>query len=182
MNEVPKAIKENIQQEKGHMVVIVMGSSGDKDYAGKIEENLKKFGVSFEARIGSAHKSVDHVKTIINEYDSRKNEDIVYIAVAGRSNALGAAMDANTSNLVISAPPYGDKYAGLDIFSSLRPPSGIGNVVCTEPDTAAIAAAKILALNNPKIAEKLLAFRKAMPEKIIAEDKLLIEQQRKSQS
>jgi 5-(carboxyamino)imidazole ribonucleotide mutase len=170
--------REILQQVKKHMVVIVMGSSGDKEYAGKIGESLKKFDVNFEMRIGSAHKSVDHVKTIMNEYDGRENEDIVYIAVAGRSNALGAAMDANTSNLVISAPPYGDKYAGLDIFSSLRPPSGIGNVVCTEPDTAAIAAAKVLALNNPKIAEKLLAFRKAMPEKIMAEDKALIEEQR----
>jgi 5-(carboxyamino)imidazole ribonucleotide mutase len=170
--------REDARQEKTHMVVIVMGSSGDMEYASKIGESLKKFDVSFEIRIGSAHKSVDHVKAIINEYDSRKNEDIVYIAVAGRSNALGAAMDANTSNLVISAPPYSEKFAGADIFSSLRAPSGIGNVVVIEPEAAAIAAAKVLALNNPKIAEKLLAFRKAMPEKIIAEDRVLIEKQR----
>ena len=170
--------REGIPQEKGHMVVIVMGSSQDIDYSNKIGENLTKLGVNFEMRIGSAHKTPDHVRDIIKEYDSRNNADIVYIAVAGRSNALGAFMDFATSNLVISAPPYSEKYGGTDIFSSLRLPSGIGNVVVTEPEAAAIAAAKDIALNNPEVAERLLNMQKEIAQKIINEDKALIEKQR----
>ncbi|MFA5572478.1 MAG: AIR carboxylase family protein, partial [Candidatus Bathyarchaeia archaeon] len=52
---------------------------------------------------------------------------------------------------VIACPPYGEKYAGVDIYSSLRVPSGIGNVVTIEPEGAAIATAKILALEDSEI-------------------------------
>lgn len=174
--------KTKEHQGKSHLAIIVMGSPVDQEYAAKIGKTLTEFGVNFEMRIGSAHKSALHVLDIIEEYDKKEDTDIVYIAVAGRSNALGAFMDANTSNLVISAPPYSEKYAGADIFSSLRPPSGIGNVVATEADVAAIAAAKVLALNNPEIAERLLQHRKKMAESIAEADRHLLEQQRGLQS
>lgn len=169
-------------QGKSHLAVIVMGSPADKEYADKIGKTLTEFGVNFEMRIGSAHKSAPHVLEIIREYDERKDTDIVYIAVAGRSNALGPFIDANTSNLVISAPPYSEKYSGADIFSSLRLPSGLGNVVAAEADVAAIAAAKVFALNNPGIAEKLLQHRIKMAEGIAEKDKGLLKEQRGSSS
>jgi 5-(carboxyamino)imidazole ribonucleotide mutase len=60
-------------------------------------------------------------------------------------------VDANSSKPVIACPPYSEKYAGVDIYSSLRVPSGIGSVVTIEPDGAAIAAAKILALDDTQL-------------------------------
>jgi 5-(carboxyamino)imidazole ribonucleotide mutase len=64
-------------------------------------------------------------------------------------------MDANTSKPVIACPPYSEKFGGADIYSSLRVPSGVGSVVTIEPEGAAIAAAKIFALDDPEI-QKLI--------------------------
>jgi 5-(carboxyamino)imidazole ribonucleotide mutase len=66
-------------------------------------------------------------------------------------NALSAFMDGNTAKPVIACPPYSEKYGGADIYSSLRVPSGIGSVVTIETEGAAIAAAKILALEDTVI-------------------------------
>ncbi len=64
-------------------------------------------------------------------------------------------MDANTSKPVIACPPYSDKYAGVDVYSSLRVPSGIGSLVTIEPDGAAIAAAKILAVDDKTLENRI---------------------------
>jgi 5-(carboxyamino)imidazole ribonucleotide mutase len=60
-------------------------------------------------------------------------------------------MDGNTTKPVIACPPYSDKYGGSDIYSSLRVPSGIGTVLTIETEGAAIATAKILALEGSEI-------------------------------
>ena len=60
---------------------------------------------------------------------------------------------ANSSKPVIACPPYSETYSGVDIFSSLRVPSGIGSVVTIEPEGAAIATAKIFALEDSAMAE-----------------------------
>jgi 5-(carboxyamino)imidazole ribonucleotide mutase len=88
------------------------------------------------------------VLTILKEFE---RERVVYLTVAGRSNALSAFVDANTSKPVIACPPYSEKYGGADIYSSLRVPSGIGSTVTIEPEGAAIAAVKILALEDKEL-------------------------------
>jgi 5-(carboxyamino)imidazole ribonucleotide mutase len=128
--------------------IVLMGSERDLDFCRKITKYLKTFGVDYEFRVASAHKTPENVLKIIKDYEKEK---IVYITVAGRSNALSAFVDANTSNPVIACPPTSEKFGGADIFSSLRVPSGIGSVVTIEPEGAAIAAAKILALENETI-------------------------------
>lgn len=160
---------EQLHQQKEQLVVIIMGSRGDTEYIGGIVKILKGFDTPYEIRIGSAHKSPEHTLSIVKEYNDQ-GKDVVFIAVAGRSNALGGFIDANTGYPVISAPPYSEKYGGADIFSSLRMPSGIGVTVAGEPEIAALAAIKILALNNPALASKLLARQREMRERIIADD------------
>jgi phosphoribosylcarboxyaminoimidazole (NCAIR) mutase len=54
---------------------------------------------------------------------------------------------------VIACPPYSETFNGVDIFSSLRVPSGIGSVITIEPEGAAIATAKIFALDEVAVAE-----------------------------
>ncbi len=130
--------------------VIVMGSERDLDFSREIAKYLKLLGVSYEFRVASAHKTPQNVLDIIKEFEGEK---IVYVTVAGRSNALSAFVDANSSKPVIACPPYSETYNGVDIFSSLRVPSGIGSVVTIEPEGAAIAAAKILALDDSIMAE-----------------------------
>ena len=79
----------------------------------------------------------------------------MFITVAGRSNALSALVDGNSSKPVIACPPYSEMFSGVDVFSSLRVPSGIGSVVTIEPEGAAIATAKILALEDGALAERV---------------------------
>ena len=130
--------------------LIVMGSERDLDFSREIAKYLKLLGVSYEFRVASAHKTPEKVIEIIKEFE---NEKLVYVAVAGRSNALSAFIDGNTSKPVIACPPYSEKFGGADIISSLRVPSGIGSVVTIEPEGAAIAVAKIFALGDSEMAE-----------------------------
>ena len=130
-------------------VVILMGSKRDLEFCREIARHLKSLKVNYEFRVASAHKTPEKVLQIIKEY---QESEVIYITVAGRSNALSAFVDANTTKPVIACPPYSEKFGGADLFSSLRVPSGIGLLVTIEPEGAAIAAAKILALNQQDLA------------------------------
>jgi len=132
--------------------LIVMGSDRDLDFSREIAKYLKILGVSYEFRVASAHKTPEKVLEIIKEFE---NEKTVFVTVAGRSNALSAFVDGNTSKPVIACPPYSEKFGGADIISSLRIPSGIGSTVTIEPEGAAIAVAKIFALGDAEIAERV---------------------------
>jgi len=136
--------------------VIVMGSERDLDFSREIAKYLKILGVQYEFRVASAHKTPEKVLEVIKEFEQEKT---IYITVAGRSNALSAFIDGNTSKPVIACPPYSEKFGGADIYSSLRVPSGIGSVVTVEPEGAAIAAAKILALEDTALAANVKSYQ-----------------------
>jgi len=125
--------------------VIIMGSERDLDFSREIAKYLTLLGVTYEFRVASAHKTPEKVLEIIKEFENQK---VVFITVAGRSNALSAFIDGNTAKPVIACPPYSEKFGGADIYSSLRVPSGIGTVVTIEPEGAAIAVVKILGLED----------------------------------
>ena len=136
--------------------VIVMGSERDLEFSREIAQHLKELGVDYEFRVASAHKTPAKVLAVLKEFEKI---NVVYITVAGRSNALSAFMDANTSKPVIACPPYSDKFGGIDVFSSLRVPSGIGSVLTIEPEGAAIAAAKVLALSDRELEKRVSAYQ-----------------------
>ncbi len=138
--------------------VIIMGSERDLDFSREIAKYLKLLGVNPEFRVASAHKTPLTVLEILKEFEAEK---VVYITVAGRSNALSAFIDGNTSKPVIACPPYSEKYGGADIYSSLRVPSGIGCVVTIETEGAAIAAAKILGLDEAEIEANVVAYQES---------------------
>jgi 5-(carboxyamino)imidazole ribonucleotide mutase len=129
-----------------------MGSKSDLEFCKKIYSVLKKFDVECVMRVASAHKVPLKVLEIIKEYE---DEDVVFITVAGRSNALSGFTDANTTKPVIACPPYSDKFAGADIFSTLRMPSGVAVLTVLEPEEAAISAIKILSLKYKNLVEKI---------------------------
>lgn len=139
-------------------IVILMGSERDLDLCKEIAKCLKVFGLGYVFRVASAHKTPQKVLEVLSDYEK---EDVVYVTVAGRSNALSAFVDANTVRPVIACPPYSEKYCGADLLSSLRVPSGIGSVVVTEPEAAAIAAAKILAVSDKDLEKRVKDFQNA---------------------
>jgi 5-(carboxyamino)imidazole ribonucleotide mutase len=136
--------------------VIIMGSERDVEFCREVAKYLKILGVNYEFRVASAHKTPEKVLSILKEFEK---ENAVYITVAGRSNALSAFVDANTSKPVIACPPYSEKYGGTDVFSSLRVPSGIGSVVTIEPEGAAIIVAKIFALNDKTLEKRVKEYQ-----------------------
>jgi 5-(carboxyamino)imidazole ribonucleotide mutase len=152
-------------------VVIIMGSKEDLEHSQKIANIIKKMGVECVLRIASAHKVPLKVLEILKQYET---EEVVFITVAGRSNALSGFVDANTFRPVIASPPYSDKFGGADIFSTLRMPSGVCPMLVLEPEEAALAALKIISLNNKQLAEKIKEYQKSKKDEIEKADRELI--------
>jgi 5-(carboxyamino)imidazole ribonucleotide mutase len=135
---------------------MLMASEKDLDFCREIAKHLKNLGLEFVFRVASAHKTPEKVLEILREFE---DERVVYITVAGKSNALSAFVDANTVKPVIACPPYSEKFGGADIYSSLRVPSGIGSVVTIEPESAAVAAAKIFAVEDKALAKRVKEYQ-----------------------
>jgi len=148
-------------------VVIIMGSKADLDWANKIVSVLNDLGIESVTRIASAHKVPLKCYNLIKEYEK---ENVVFITIAGMSNALSGFTDAQTNCPVIACPPYSDKFGGGDIFSSIRMPSGVAPLTVISPDNAALAAAKIIGLSNPDVQEKVTAFQEKKRDDLEAAD------------
>jgi len=147
--------------------ILLMGSEKDLDFCREIAKFLKILKMDYDFRVASAHKTPEKVLEILKEYEK---EQIVYITVAGRSNALSAFVDAHTTKPVIACPPYSEKFGGADIYSSLRVPSGIGSLVTVEAEGAAIAAAKILALTDKDLEQQILSYQREKKKELEAAD------------
>lgn len=150
------------------MVIIILGSKSDLEWGNKIATQLAKFSIKNFIHIASAHKTPDHLLKLLKKYNEK--DDTIFIAVAGRSNALGGFIDANSYHPVINCPPPSFSYAGLDILSSLRMPSGVGCLTVLEPDAAALACVKIMTRSDKKLAEKIKRYQDNFKEKIIKDD------------
>ncbi len=151
------------------LVVILMGSKADEAHCLKIATAARSFGLDVALRVGSAHKTVQHTLDILREYEADPRPK-VYITVAGRSNALSGFTDGVVTAPVIACPPPSDNFGGVDIFSSLRMPSGIAPAVVLEPANAALLAAKILGLTDLAVREKVSAYQRQMADKIRTDD------------
>lgn len=154
-------------EDKRELVVIFMGSKKDQDSAIEIQNQLKEFGVSYEVRAISAHKAPREALKALEEYDQMKG-NIVYIAVAGKSNALGPILSANSLRPVINCPPLGEYHQ--DLYSSLRTPSGVPCSTIMEPKNAALHAVKILSVPNGELREKLEGWQQDQRKGVIADD------------
>jgi 5-(carboxyamino)imidazole ribonucleotide mutase len=152
------------------LVVILMGSKADEEHSRKIAEAVRGFGLEAVLRIGSAHKTPQHVTDMLRAFESDPRPK-VYITVAGRSNALSAFADGQVRAPVIACPPPSEAFGGGDILSSLRNPCGIASAVVLEPANAALLAAKILGLADPALAAKVAEYQKTQAGKVVADDK-----------
>ena len=151
-------------------VVIIMGSKADLDWANQIVGVLKGFGIESITRIASAHKVPLKCYELIKHYEK---ENVVFITIAGMSNALSGFTDAQTHCPVIACPPYSDKFGGADVYSSLRMPSGVAPLTVLSPENAALAAAKIIGLSNPEIQKKIFEYQEKKRTEIEEADKNL---------
>lgn len=144
-------------------IIILMGSERDLEFSREIAKHAKALKLEYEFRVASAHKTPGKVLEILKEFEKEK---VVFITVAGRSNALSAFVDANSTKPVIACPPYSEKFSGADIYSSLRVPSGVGSILTIEPEGAAIAATKIFAIEDNELTKQVLKYQLSKKDEI----------------
>ena len=154
------------------LVIILMGSQVDEAHCARIAEAVRGFDLDVVTRIGSAHKTPDHVLDILRQYEADPRPK-VYITVAGRSNALSGFADGSVSAPVIACPPASETFGGADVVSSLRMPSGIAPAVVLEPANAALLAAKILGLTDANVRAQVIEFQWKQAEKIVKDDQAI---------
>ena len=128
------------------VAVILSGSEKDQKHVDKLLDNLKNHGIKAHSYVASAHKSTRKVLDIIEQYDGdARYRKVVWVTVAGRSNALSGVVAANSKNPVIACPPFADKLDMLvNIHSSLQCPSNVPVMTILEPVNVAISARRIL--------------------------------------
>lgn len=139
-------------------VIILMGSKSDLSQAQSVAKTLETLEISYQMRVCSAHKATARLLEILREYE-QQTMPLVYVTIAGRSNALSAVIDANSRFPVIACPPYSDRFGGMDILSSLRLPSGIASPTILEPEGAALLAAKMLALSDEQLQQRIQTYK-----------------------
>lgn len=149
--------------------VILLGSKSDLEHANKISAACAQFGIQAITHIGSAHKTARHVLAILDKYEAEAAPR-VYITVAGMSNALSGFTDGYVSAPVIACPPPSDSYAGMDLLSSVRMPSGIAAALVLNPSNAALFAAKFFGQFDAQMRDAVIRFQKNQSEKIISDD------------
>tara|TARA_B100001013_G_C24421435_1_gene367998 strand:+ start:53 stop:439 length:387 start_codon:yes stop_codon:yes gene_type:complete len=123
--------------------VIIMGSKSDRPHAKKITNKLDEYGVVWEQHTASAHKQPLKVLDILN--DNKDSKNIVYITIAGRSNALSGFVAANCEFPTIGCPPFADKTDMLvNIHSTLQMPSNTPVLTVIDPENCALAVKRML--------------------------------------
>jgi 5-(carboxyamino)imidazole ribonucleotide mutase len=123
--------------------VIIMGSTSDEPHAKKITEKLDNYGITWEQHAASAHKEPLKVLEILDT--NKDGNDIVYITIAGRSNALSGFVAANSEFPTLGCPPFSDKADMLvNIHSTLQMPSNTPVLTILDPGNCALAVKRIL--------------------------------------
>ena len=148
-------------------VAVIMGSDSDWPVVQGACAQLKEFGIPFEARILSAHRTPAEAAEFAQ--GARKNGFGVIICAAGMAAHLAGAFAANTVLPVIGIPMKGGALDGLDaLLSTVQMPSGIpvATVALNGAKNAAVLAAQILAVSDSALAERLEAARADMAEQI----------------
>ena len=144
-------------------VAIVMGSDSDLPVMEASFDVLRKFGVRFEVRITSAHRTPEETKAFIKEAEERGCA--VFIAAAGMAAHLAGAVSATTVKPVIGVP-MNASLDGLDaLLSTVQMPAGIPVATVAigkaGAKNAAYLATQILSVANPQLAHQLRDEREA---------------------
>ena len=152
-------------------VAIVMGSKSDYPVVERAEKVLAEFGVEFETRIISAHRTPRVAEKFATGAVSEGIE--VLIAAAGKAAHLGGVMAAFTPIPVIGLPIKSSTLDGLDsLLSIVQMPKGIpvATVAIDGAENAALLAVQILSLKYPELMDKMIQYKVKMEEEIIALD------------
>lgn len=155
-------------------VAIVMGSNSDLPVVQGAIDQLKSFGVDFEAHVISAHRTPQRAEEFAKS--AKANGVKVIIAAAGKAAHLGGVIAAYTTLPVIALPIKSSFMDGLDsLLSMVQMPTGIpvATVGVNGADNAGILAVQMLAVSDSTLADKLDKFKADMAKAVEEKDKKL---------
>ncbi|MBM3391669.1 MAG: 5-(carboxyamino)imidazole ribonucleotide mutase [Betaproteobacteria bacterium] len=158
---------------KHPLVGIVMGSDSDWPVMKACAETLKSFGVPYEAKVLSAHRTPDAALDYASMAAGRGIK--VLIGAAGGAAHLAGVLAAKTELPVLAVPMPSKHLQGLDsLLSMVQMPGGIpvatfaiGEAGATN---AALFAVAMMALSDAELAKKLSDFRVRQTEKVLAKN------------
>jgi phosphoribosylaminoimidazole carboxylase PurE protein len=152
-------------------VAILMGSRSDADVMAPATKVLDEFGVSYEIKVLSAHRTPQDTSQYVEAAEG--NGIDVIIAGAGYAAHLAGAVAAHTTLPVLGVPIDSSALNGVDaLYSTVQMPGGIPVATMTigkaGAKNAALFAIQILSRREPELGEKLKEYRRRMREDILA--------------
>ncbi|HKL11056.1 MAG TPA: 5-(carboxyamino)imidazole ribonucleotide mutase [Clostridia bacterium] len=152
-------------------IAVVMGSDSDYEVVKKGLDILKDFGVEYEARVISAHRTPDVALKFAK--GAEENGFDVIIGAAGKSAHLPGVLAAMTVLPVIGLPIKSSTMDGLDsLLSIVQMPKGIpvATVAINGAENAALLAVQMLSLKDESLKGKLKKHRIEMAEEVKRKD------------
>jgi 5-(carboxyamino)imidazole ribonucleotide mutase len=151
------------------LVSIVMGSSSDWDVMQQAAKQLKDFGVAYDARVISAHRSPDLLFEYIKEVSAQGVR--CFIAGAGGAAHLAGVIAGKTTLPVLGVPMPSKHLQGLDsLLSIVQMPKGIPVATFAIGEAGAanagLFAVAMLSLNDADLAQRLQSFRNKQAEAV----------------
>ncbi len=155
------------------LVLIVMGSDSDLPIMQETADILNKFGVDYEMRISSAHRSPRQTAELASGAAGRGIRLI--IAGAGMAAHLAGVVASETTLPVIGVPLPGGALNGIDaLYSTVQMPGGIPvaamAIGSAGARNAGIFAVQVLALTDPRLSEALCMHRLEMAQEVKQRD------------
>ena len=159
--------------EKRPVVGVVMGSDSDWPLLEDTAKTLKEFGVPFELRVISAHRTPESAAEYAQSAVRRGLK--VIIAAAGGAAHLAGILAAHTTLPVIGIPVKGGAMEGMDaLLSIVQMPAGIpvATVALGRAGAvnASLLAVQILALGDSSLGRRLIEHKKALKDKVAKSD------------
>jgi 5-(carboxyamino)imidazole ribonucleotide mutase len=156
---------------KHPLVGIVMGSDSDWPVMRFCAETLKKFGIPYEAKVLSAHRTPDAALDYAASAQERGIK--ILIGAAGGAAHLAGVLAAKSELPVLAVPMPSKHLQGLDsLLAMVQMPGGIPVATFAIGEAGAVNAAlfsvAMLALNDAVLARKLTAFRVDQTEKVLS--------------
>jgi phosphoribosylamine--glycine ligase len=152
-------------------VLILMGSDSDAPVMAAAGEVLTGLGVTWEMTVASAHRSPARVMRLVSEAPARGVR--VFIVGAGAAAHLAGVVAAHTPLPVIGVPIDSSALKGMDaLLSTVQMPPGVpvATVAIGKPGAtnAGVLAAQMLATADPVLAERLVAYKRSLEDKVEA--------------
>ena len=148
-------------------VQVIIGSKSDEPKLQSAIDVLNEFGISFDFKVASAHRTPEYVTEIV---DNAINNGVkVFITGAGMANHLSGTVASKTVLPVIGIPFSGGISHGMDsLLATVQMPPGVpvATVAVDGAKNAALLALQILAIENKDIQKKLVEYRHKEAEKI----------------